>query len=370
MTQQQLRKAFFLIIASLLAIGVIAVYSSSAVVAEAAYGDGARFLKHHLLGIACGFSLAVGCLLLPYPSIRHSAKGLILISIFLLLCVMVFGQEVGGAKRWFRIGRWSMQPSEFAQLTLVVYLSDLLARRKAVIHQFWRGVFPPMVVTGLIGGMVLVQPDLGTALVMGLMMFLLLWVAGAKWQHLGLLLVLGVVALGVLIFSAEYRRRRILAFLDPWADPRGNGYQIIQSFCALALGGFVGSGVGGSLQKLFYLPSAHTDFILAVIGEELGFLGVCLVVFLFGLLLVCGFRMAMLQQDAFSRYLICGCVGMLGFEAVINMAVVTGLMPTKGLPLPLISYGGSSMIMSLVACALILQASLWGDLHARYIARR
>ncbi len=361
MTPKKLRQLLLVIIATLLGVGAVAVYSASAMASEATYGGSFRFVFHHLLAIACGAGLAVGCLAIPYHGLRRSAKWLLLISVVLLVLVFVFGQEIGGAKRWFRIGRWSIQPSEFAQLSLVLYLADLLARKTTAITTSWRGLVPPLVATGLTAGLVLIQPDLGTAIAMGSVALLLLGVAKAKWQHLATIGVVGVVALIFLIAGAEYRRRRILAFLNPWEDPRGNGYQILQSFFAMASGGVAGQGVGGSLQKLYFLPSAHTDFIFAILGEELGLVGTTAIIALFALFMTCGLRMAIVTQDLFSKYLVCGLVGMIGLEAMLNIAVVTGMLPTKGLPLPLISYGGSSMVMNLVACALMFQASRYGE---------
>ena len=331
MTPRKLRQLLLVITAALLAIGIVAVYSSSAMASEATYGGSLRFITHHLIAIACGIGLGLACLMVPYQTVRRSARWLLLVSFLLLVLVAVFGQEVGGARRWFHLGRWSLQPSEFAQLSLVLYLADLLARRTADLHDFWRGLLPPLLATGFVAGTVLIQPDLGTAIAMGSVALLLLGVAKARWQHLVGIIALAVVVLGFLIGGEEYRRRRILAFLNPWQDPQGIGYQILQSYYALASGGFLGVGVGASIQKLFYLPSAHTDFIFAIIGEELGLVGTSAVIGLFALFVTCGFRIAMATQDLFSKYLICGLVGMLGLEALVNMAVVTGLMPTKGL---------------------------------------
>jgi len=349
------------ILATLLGVGVIAVYSSSALMSEATYGHSLRVLTTHLLGIVCGLVLAVGCLMVPYPMLRRSARWLFLANVLLLGLVLMLGEEVGGARRWFHLGRWSLQPSEFAQLSLVLYLSDVLARHADHLQDFWRGLLPPLAATGLVAGMVLLQPDLGTAIAMGTVALLLLAVAKARWQHLAAIIAVAGVVLVFLVAGEEYRRRRILAFLNPWQDPQGSGYQILQSYYAMASGGLVGTGLGGSLQKLFYLPSAHTDFIFAILGEELGLIGTTAVIGLFALFLACGFRIAMAANDLFSKYLVCGLVGMLGFEAMVNMAVVTGLMPTKGLPLPFISYGGSSMMMNLIACALIFHASRHGE---------
>ena len=357
MSPRQLRQLMAVIIAALLGIGVVAVYSASAIVSDATYGGSFRFVTHHLISIACGLGLGLGCLRMPYDSLRRWAKWMLLLSMVLLVLVFVFGQEIGGAKRWFRLGRWSLQPSELAQLSLVVYLADLLARRSGHLQDVWRGLLPPLVATGLTAGLVLIQPDLGTTIAMGSVALLLLWVANARWRHLAAVVAVAAVALVLLIAGAEYRRRRILAFLDPWGDPRGSGYQILQSYFAMASGGVAGLGIGGSLQRLFFLPSAHTDFIFAIIGEELGLVGTTAVLALLALFLTCGFRIATAAQDLFSRYLVCGLVGMIALEAMVNIAVVTGMLPTKGLPLPLISYGGSSMVMNLVACALIFRAS-------------
>lgn len=357
MSPRQLRRLFLVIVCALLGIGIVAVYSSSAMASEATYGGSLRFLARHLVAILVGLALGMGCLLAPYEQIRRAARWLLPLSLALLVLVDVFGQEAGGARRWFRVGRWNVEPSEIAQVSLVLYLADMLARRTVSVQDFWRGLMPPLLMTGMTAGLVLLQPDLGTAIAMGAVAVLLLCVAKARWPHLAAVVAVAAVGLVVLIAGAEYRRRRILAFLDPWQDPQGSGYQILQSFFAMARGGVTGLGVGASLQKLFFLPSAHTDFIFAIIGEELGLIGTTIVIGLYALFLICGFRIAMAARDLFSKYLVCGLIGMMGLEAVINMGVATGLLPTKGLPLPFISYGGSSMVINIVACALVLQAS-------------
>ena len=364
MTPKQLRQLLLVIICTLLGLGMVAVYSASAIVSEVNFGGSLQFLLHHVVSILCGMLLGLGCLLLPYPVLRRSARWALVISVCLLVLVWLFGQEAGGAKRWLRIGRWGFQPSECAQLSLIVYLADLLARRAPHVQDFWRGCLPPLMATGITASLVLIQPDLGTTIVMGAVALLLLAIAKARWQHLAVIMVLAGVALVFLIAGHEYRRRRILAFLDPWADPRGSGYQILQSYFAMSSGGILGLGVGSSIQKLFFLPSAHTDFIFAIIGEELGLVGTTAVLLLLALFLICGFRIAIAAQDLFSKYLVCGLVGMIGLEAMVNIAVVIGMLPTKGLPLPFISYGGSSMVMNLLACALIFRVSRHGE---RYI---
>ncbi len=357
MTSRQLRRFLLLVIATLLSVGVIAVYSATAIISHETYGNSYQFVLHHLAAIGLGLGLGLGCLAVPYERLRRLAKVLVLVSVVLLVFVRIFGPEIGGAHRWFRIGRLSIQPSEFAQLALVLYLADFLARKQVLIQELWEGFLPPMIMTGLLAGLVLIQPDLGTAIVMGAVAVLLLVIAKARWQHLGLTMVLCSAALVVLIFGEEYRRRRMLAFLNPLQDPQGSGFQILQSYIALASGGVMGQGIGASIQKLFYLPGGHTDFIFAIVGEELGLVGTTAMLGLFALFVGGGMRMALAVDDPFSRYLIVGCVGLIGMEAIIHMAVVTGLLPTKGLPLPLVSYGGTSIVGNLLACALIFHAS-------------
>ena len=357
MTIRQLRRFLLLIIATLLGLGCIAVYSSTAIIAHETTGSSLRFVIHHVLAIVFGLGLSLACLKIPPTALRHSAKWLVLASLILLALVFVFGSEIGGARRWFRIGHLSLQPSEFAQLALVIYLADFLARKRAMVQDFREGFLPPMLVTGLLSSMVLIQPDLGTTVVMVSVAMLLLVVANAKGKHVTGSMLIGALGLVILIAGKEYRRRRILAFLDPWKDPQGVGFQILQSYVAMSDGGLVGRGIGASLQKFFFLPGAHTDFIFAVIGEELGLLGTTALLVLFGLLISCGIRIAQVTDDLFSKYLIFGCVGLIGLEAIVHMAVVTGMLPTKGLPLPLVSYGGTSMVGNLIACALICQGS-------------
>ena len=364
MAPKQLRQLLLVIICTLLGVGMVAVYSASAIVSEVNFGGSLQFLLHHFVSILCGVVLGLGCLMLPYPTLQRSARWVLVISVCLLLLVCLFGQEAGGAKRWLRIGHWGFQPSECAQLSLIVYLADLLARRASYLQHFWRGCVPPLVATGITASLVLIQPDLGTTIVMGAVALLLLIIAKARWQHVAMIVALAGVALVFLIAGHEYRRRRILAFLDPWADPRGSGYQILQSYFAMSSGGILGLGVGSSIQKLFFLPSAHTDFIFAIIGEELGLIGTTAVLLLLALFLVCGFRIAIAARDLFSKYLVCGLVGMIGLEAMVNIAVVIGMLPTKGLPLPFISYGGSAMVINLLACALIFRASRHGERYA------
>ncbi len=357
MSDRARRQLLLCIIATLLSLGCVAVYSATAVQAAHYYGNSLWFVLRHLMAMGIGVGAAMVCLAIPMPRWRAWSKGLAVAGLVLITVVSMVGPEIGGAQRWFRIGRLSIQPSEFAKLALVLYVADFLARKRGTMHDFRRGFLPPLLLTGLMAGLVLLQPDLGTAIVMGSVVMLLFVVAHARWRHVGLTMVCGAVALVVLIAGAEYRRRRLLAFLHPWEDPLGAGFQIVQSYLALGHGGWLGQGLGASMQKLYYLPGGHTDFMFAIIGEELGVAGTSAVIALYALFVGCGMRMALAVQEHFHKYLICGCVGLIGLEAMVHMAVVTGLLPTKGLPLPLVSYGGTSLVGNLIACALILNAS-------------
>ncbi len=357
MTARAERRFLVVVVATLLSLGCIAVYSATAIQGMAVYGQSLRFLLHHVIAIIIGIGFGTACLAIPADALRRSAKWLLLISVVLLALVLWLAPEISGARRWFRMGPLSIQPSEFAQLSLIVYVSDFLARKRAVIGNLREGFLPPIMVLGVMALLVLAQPDLGTTIVMASVVMLLLMVAKARGRHISLTALLGVVALIVLIAGESYRRRRILAFLNPWQDPQGAGFQILQSYLALASGGIVGEGLGESMQKLFFLPGAHTDFIFAIIGEELGLLGTTAMLALFGLFVLCGIRMAQAADDLFKKYLITGCVALIAFEAIVHMAVDIGLLPTKGLPLPLVSYGGTAMVGNLLACALIVQAS-------------
>ena len=252
---------------------------------------------------------------------------------------------------------FTFQPGELAKLALVFYLARSMAKKEDKIQNFSVGVLPHLIIGGLSLGLLLLQPDFGTALILTMLLYVMLFVAGSKVSHL---MATGLMALPFLVyvmFSAEYRLRRLMTFLDPWREASGSGFQIIQSLIAFGSGRLWGRGLGESRQKLFYLPEAHTDFVFSVIGEELGLLGALMVVSLFGVIVVRGLRLAEKIEDPFEQYLAFGLTTLLGFQALIHMGVVMGLMPTKGLVLPFISYGGSAMIINLIAAGILLGLS-------------
>ncbi|RLA93717.1 MAG: putative lipid II flippase FtsW [Deltaproteobacteria bacterium] len=259
--------------------------------------------------------------------------------------------------RWIRFGPISVQPSECAKLGLIIYLSFFLSRKLKNVKNFSTGFLPPFIVTGILSLLVLLQPDYGTSFLLIAILFISLFVAGARILHLLLSLLL-LVPLGLfLILNCPYRLKRLLAFFDPWSDPTDSGFQIIQSYLAFGSGGLFGLGLGNGRQKLFYLPEAHTDFILSVVGEELGFVGVIIIITLFFIVIFCGIKISFRARDLFGSFLALGLVSLVGLEALINMGAVMGLLPTKGTTLPFISYGGSSLIVSLTAIGILLNIS-------------
>jgi cell division protein FtsW len=266
-------------------------------------------------------------------------------------------RESGGAKRWLHIAGFNFQPSEFAKIALIIYLADFLNRKARNLKNFWHGFVPPMAVLGLVALLTLLQPDLGTSISFVVVVFCMLYVSGARLRHILFSTLAALPFLYILVFSVPYRRARILAFLNPWLDPQGTGFQIIQSQIALGTGGLWGVGLGQSKQKLFYLPAAHTDFIFSIIGEELGLAGACAVVALFIFLLLNMAKIIYSVQDPFGKLICVGVTTLVAFSAVVNIGVSIGALPTKGLPLPFISYGGSSLIFHMMAIGLFLNVS-------------
>ena len=348
-----------LLAVTLTCIGVVMVYSSSAIMAAEKFNDGFYFLKRQLLYMAVGFSLMVLATYFNYQNWRKLAVFILLGSICLLglLFVPGLGVRVGGALRWLRLPGFNLQPAELVKLGLVLYLAHSLTRKKEMVRSFSKGYLPYMIVLGVLLLLLLKQPDLGSAMIIAGVALAMLIVAGVRWLYVLATIVAATPALYFLIMTVDYRRRRILAFLDPWDDPFDTGFQIIQSLVAFGNGGVFGQGLGTGQQKLFYLPEAHTDFIFSVIGEELGLVGVVIVAALFLLLVLCGIRIALQCDDPFGRNLAFGLSLLLGLEAFVNLAVCMGLLPTKGLALPFISYGGTSLVVCLVAVGILLNIS-------------
>lgn len=350
-----------LILFLLIGFGIVMIYSTSAIYAEKVYGDNLFFLKKHIAWVIIGLVGMFVTWRTDYHILRKYSKLLFFLSIGLLCLVYVpgFGRTAGGAQRWLKLGPLSFQPSEIAKLAIIVYLSDILTRKQRWVTEFWKGLIPPLMAMGIMIGLILKQPDLGTSAAMGLVAFIILFVAGVRFQYLITLILSALPFLFIYIFSAEYRRNRIMSFMDPWKDPEGIGFQIVQSFLALGSGGVFGVGLGQSRQKLFYLPAAHTDFIFSIIGEELGVVGTMLIIILFILLIYLGAKICFGALDLFGHFLALGIVSTIALHAIINIGVVTGSFPTKGLPLPFISFGGSSMAMYLIGFGVLLNIHSW-----------
>ncbi len=348
-----------LLAVALTCIGVVMVYSSSSIMAAQRFNDGFYFLKRQLLFTLVGFLLMVGATYFNYQNWRRLAVLTLLGSIVLLGLVLVpgLGIRVGGALRWLRLPGFNLQPAELVKLGLVLYLAHSLTRKKEKVRSLAKGYLPYMLVLGVLLGLLLKQPDLGSAMIIAGVAMSMLLVVGVRWYYIAATILACLPALYILIMQVDYRRRRIMAFLDPWEDPFDTGFQIIQSLVAFGKGGALGQGLGVGEQKLFYLPEAHTDFIFSVIGEELGLIGVLVVAALFLLLVLCGIRIALQCQDPFGRNLAFGLSVLLGLEAFVNLAVCMGLLPTKGLALPFISYGGTSLVVCLIAVGILLNIS-------------
>jgi cell division protein FtsW len=336
--------------------GVVMIYSASVGLSDRNFGSSGILLRNHLLHLGVGIVGLMIAMRIPLDAWKEWIPVALLICFVLLILVLVpgIGTKVGGARRWFRIGPISVQPTEILKLVLIAFVASYLDRKQAIVSQFFRGVMPGLVVMGVFLLLVLLQPDFGTTVLVALTLLLMIFVGGAKPAHI-LLSLSGAFVLGVyLIASQSYRMKRFLVFLNPWADPQDSGFQIIQSYLAIGNGGIFGLGLGDSRQKMFFLPDAHTDFIFSILAEELGLLGVLGIMFLFACFVWRGYKASLAAGDDFSRYLGYGITTLFSLQIILNLAVVMGMMPTKGLPLPFISLGGSSLVLSLFMTGILL----------------
>jgi cell division protein FtsW len=349
-----------LIVTALTCCGVVMVFSASAVMADKRYGDAFYFLKRQGGFAAVGMVVMFVVMGIDYHVWKKLAGWALLCSLLLLVVVLVpgLGGSAGGASRWIALpAGFRFQPSEMAKIALILFMAYSLEKKGERVRALGAGFVSYMIVLVLLLLLLLKQPDLGTAVTLFLVAFAMLFVAGVRLSYIVSVILLSLPFLYYLVAGVAYRRRRFMAFLDPWQDPRNSGFQIIQSWLALGSGGLFGQGLGAGKQKLFYLPEAHTDFILAVIGEELGFVGVTVIISLFAVLVQRTLCIAMAARDTFGRFLALGIGVLVGIEAVFNIGVVTGLFPTKGLALPFVSYGGSSLVVSLFAMGVLLSIS-------------
>ncbi|OGP85897.1 MAG: cell division protein FtsW [Deltaproteobacteria bacterium RBG_16_54_11] len=346
---------------ALLVIGWIMVYSSSAVVAEMQYHDSFKFLKRQLLFSLIGLIGMVGAMKIDYRRLSAWTYPILVLSFLLLIVVLIpalgLSLRVGVARRWLMTPWFAFQPSELGKLALVIFLAYALTKKGDKIKEFLRGFLPVIAIAGVMVLLVILEPDMGTAILMGILTMVLLFIGGTRFSYLLALPLLAAPALYLFITRFPYGYRRLIAFLHPWEDMQGMGFQIVQSFVALGSGGPWGVGLGDGKQKLFFLPAAHTDFILAILGEEAGFIGIMVVIILFALLIWRGVRISLRTADTFGAHLAVGLICLIALQVIINMGVVLGLLPTKGLTLPFISYGGTSLVANLVGVGLLLSIS-------------
>ena len=343
----------------LLSWGTIMIYSTGGVYADLQYNDGQYFLYKHLLHMLVGLIAMGVALIVNYHKWQQYSIWFMLGMLALLILVLIpeIGHEVKGGRRWLRMGPFSLQPSELLKVVLIIYVASYLERKQEVLASFFRGLTPNFIVTGIYLFLVLLQPDFGTVVLIATTVLLMLYVGGGRPVHIATSLVgVGIIG-GLLIASHTYRVRRMLAFLNPWDDPQNSGFQIIQSFIALGTGGWFGRGLGESLQKRLFLPDAHTDFIFAIIGEELGLWGAISVLTIFLMIFQRGIKIAKETNDPFGIMLTIGISFSIIIYTFINVAVVTGIFPVTGLPIPLISHGGSNLVINLACMGILLNIS-------------
>ncbi|HKE88490.1 MAG TPA: putative lipid II flippase FtsW, partial [Vicinamibacterales bacterium] len=339
----------------LVCISIVMVYSASAVVAAERFGQPYLFLTKQAMWAVLGVAVLAIAMRIDYRNYRNdtfiwAALG----AVGLLLLLVFFSPPVNGTRRWFNVGGLGIQPSELAKVAAVLFTALILERRMHRIDDLKYSLLPIAIVVGAMFALIVFEPDYGTAISLLLIIGLMVFAAGLNYRYLLGTVLVALPLLYIVLISAPYRRRRLLAFLDPWADPRGDGWQVIQSLIAVGNGHVFGKGLMGGVQKLFYLPEPHTDFIYAVIGEELGLIGTTAVLICFCVIAWRGARIALRAEDTFGSFVALGLTAMIAVQAFVNISVVLGLLPTKGIPLPLVSAGGSSLLINLLGMGVLL----------------
>lgn len=333
------------------------VFSASANMAEQRFGSAYMFLRKQLVWDALGLMTLLLSMRIDYHRWQKWSLPLLGIAVALLVAVLFIGPVVKGARRWIHLGAFNIQPSEVGKIALICWLASFLDRHKSDVQDFSRGVLPSLLAIGLVCGLILKEPDLGTPMMLGTTGLMLLYLTGARPLHLFGIIGASTIPLYYELFHVGYRHKRMLAFLNPWADAGGTGYQLTQSMLAFGSGGLFGKGLGASQLKLLSLPDPHTDFIFPVIGEELGFVGAVCVILLFVFWGLRAWKIAQKAPDLFGQLMTAGICSWVLLQAAINMGVSCGLLPTKGLPLPFVSFGGSSLIITMAAVGIVLNVS-------------
>ncbi len=365
-TKKQMGQVDFVLFATillLLAIGIVMVYSASSYISLYKKNDSMFFLKRQGLFAVIGIVAMCFTMSWDYHKIKKWTVPLMILCIPLLLLVFAF-EDANGAYRWIRLGPLSLQPSEIVKYVVVFYMAKSLDYKGERVKDFFYGVMPYLLVSGFYAGMILLEKNLSIASVIMIVTLIILFVAGAKAFHLFGIVTPSLFALGVIfIFSEGYRKKRLLNFINPWKDPLGDGYQLIQSLLALGSGGVMGLGIGQSRQKCYYMPEPHNDFIFSIIGEELGLIGCIFIIALFIILVWRGIKVAAHAKDTYGTLLATGITAVVAVQAIINIAVVTGSMPVTGVPLPFISYGGSSLVINMISMGILLNISRQGEVY-------
>jgi len=340
----------------LVGIGIVMVYSASSALALKKFGTSYYFLKKQSIFALLGLVVLVVSCHIPYRAFRSLTYPLLILAWVLLVAILIsgFGYSAGGAKRWLRIANFTFQPSEFARFALVIYLAYSMSKKINRINEFKVGFLPHILVLCTFAVLILSQPDFGAVVIFGAITWIMLFVGGARILHLIGSLVLVFPVIYYLMFSADYRIERIMSFMNPWQYSADKGYQVVHSLLAFGTGGIWGTGIGKGYQKLFYLPEPHTDFIFSVIGEELGLFGVLIILGLYTVILWRGISIARNSTDAFGSFVAVGLTAGMGLQICINMGVSLGLLPTKGLTLPFLSYGGTSLLMNMASIGLLM----------------
>ncbi|WP_085992508.1 putative lipid II flippase FtsW [Oceanobacillus senegalensis] len=339
----------------LTAFGTLMIYSASMVTAVVEGNEATHYLVRQSIWFAIGLIGFIFTSIFPYKKYQKLMKVIVLAVIILLLGLFPFGNEVNNAKSWYNIGPLSMQPSEFAKLALIMYLSSVYSKKQAYLNEFARGVLPPLVMTGIILSLIVLQPDIGTAAIIFLIACSVIFSSGIKLKHLSLLIGIGIVLilLAAPFMVTEERLSRFTGAYQPFETPDTDGYHLIQSYLAIGVGGLTGEGLGQSVQKLGYLMEAHTDFIMAIIAEELGLMGVVIVIGMLAIIVLRGIFISRKCDDSFGSLLAIGISSMVGIQSFINLGSISGLLPITGVPLPFVSYGGSSLLVMLIAMGIL-----------------
>jgi cell division protein FtsW len=341
---------------ALVMLGIIMIYSASAHLAAKRYHNSFYFAQKQVVFAFFGTLAMIAFRFLPYQKLQKWVYWLLGGSLVSLVLVLIpgVGSRMGGASRWFRLAGISFQPAEFSKLILVIFLAYSMTRHQEEMKDLFKGFLFHWGVVGAFIILVLLEPDLGMAITLALITGIMLFVGGVRIRHLLVSIIPMIPLAYFLIWRVPYRRLRVLSYMDPWKDPLGSGFHLKHSFLAFGSGGLTGQGLGGSQQKLFYLPEPHTDFIFSIVGEELGFIGVFIIAALYLILIIKSLKLALKVKDLFGLYLVVGITVMIGFQALINMLVVMGLLPTKGLTLPFVSYGGSSLLLNMICIGLLM----------------